>query len=105
MADFDPYRKWLGIPPHEQPPNYYRLLGISPFETEADVIGNAADRQMAHVRTFQGGKNSAISQKILNELAAARIAYDACFSDLIILESMDMSVNPELHPGFFHEIV
>jgi hypothetical protein len=73
MADFDPYRKWLGIPPHEQPPNFYRLLGLSPFESDKDVVANAADRQMAHLRTFQGGKNSAISQKILNELAAARI--------------------------------
>jgi hypothetical protein len=86
MEDFDPYRIWLGIPPHEQPPNFYRLLGLTLFETDRDVIGNAADRQMAHLRKFQGGKNSAISQKILNELAAARIclmdpnkraAYDA----------------------------
>ena len=23
----DPYHKWLGIPPHEQPANHYRLLG------------------------------------------------------------------------------
>ena len=28
MDGFDPYRKWLGIPPQEQPPNHYRLLGI-----------------------------------------------------------------------------
>ena len=27
-ANFDPYYKWLGIPPEEQPPNHYRLLGI-----------------------------------------------------------------------------
>ena len=25
---FDPYLNWLGIPPHEQPPNFYRLLGV-----------------------------------------------------------------------------
>jgi hypothetical protein len=73
MSDFDPYRKWLGIPPHEQPPSYYRLLGLSPFESDRDVIANAADRQMAHLRTFQGGKNSAISQQLLNEVSAARI--------------------------------
>ena len=73
MSDFDPYRIWLGIPPQEQPPNYYRLLGLAPFESDRDVIANAADRQMAHLRTFQSGKNSAISQKILNEVAAARI--------------------------------
>ena len=24
---FDPYHIWLGIPPEEQPPNHYRLLG------------------------------------------------------------------------------
>src|SRR5215469_338512 len=71
---FDPYRKWLGIPPAEQPPHHYRLLGIGLFEDDADVISIAADRQMAHVRTFQTGPHSALSQKLLNELAAARLA-------------------------------
>jgi len=73
MAEFDPYRKWLGIPPKEQPPNQYRLLGIGLFESDPDVISNAADRQMVHVRTFQSGKYSELSQKILNELATARV--------------------------------
>lgn len=70
---FNGYHVWLGIPPHEQPPNYYRLLGITVFETDLDVIDHAADRQMAHVRTFQSGRNAALSQQILNELAAARL--------------------------------
>ncbi|HEV3340041.1 MAG TPA: hypothetical protein VG125_06780 [Pirellulales bacterium] len=70
---FDPYRKWLGIPPAEQPPHLYRLLGIGLFEDDADTIAIAADRQMAHVRTFQAGPHSALSQKLLNELAAARL--------------------------------
>jgi len=70
---FDPYRKWLGIPPEEQPPNYYRLLGIPPFESDPDVIINAADRQMGHVRRFQAGRYAAICQRVLNELAAARV--------------------------------
>ena len=73
MAKFDPYRKWLGIPPSEQPPNHYRLLGIGLFESDQDVISNAADRQMAHVRTFQSGKYSTLSQRILNELSGARV--------------------------------
>ncbi len=72
-AAFDGYHVWLGIPPDEQPPNHYRLLGIAPFENDADVIDHAADRQMAHVRTFQAGKNRAVSQQLLNELAAARV--------------------------------
>jgi len=70
---FDPYHKWLGIPPAEQPPNHYRLLGISLFESDLDVIANAADQRMAHVRTFQAGRRSAESQKILNEISAAKI--------------------------------
>jgi len=39
---FDPYHRWLGIPPHEQPPDHYRLLGLARFEAEADVIATAA---------------------------------------------------------------
>jgi hypothetical protein len=72
-GSFDGYHVWLGIPPSEQPPNHYRLLGIAVFEADQDVIDHAADRQMAHVRTFQAGKNGATSQQILNALAAARI--------------------------------
>ena len=70
---FDPYRKWLGIPPQHQPPHHYRLLGIEAFESDPDVIANAADGRMAQVKTFQTGKNSEASQRILNELAAAKV--------------------------------
>jgi hypothetical protein len=70
---FDPYRKWLGIPAQDQPPHHYRLLGISPFEDDPDVIENAANRQMQHVRTYQQGRNAAHSQRILNELSAAKL--------------------------------
>ncbi len=71
--DFNPYHEWLGIPPGDQPPNHYRLLGIDPFESDLKVIEAAADRQMALVRTFQLGPNSQLSQRLLNELAAARV--------------------------------
>lgn len=73
MDAFDPYRKWLGIPEGERPADYYRLLGIERFERDVDVIANAADRQMAHVRTFQSGPHAKESQQLLNELAAARV--------------------------------
>jgi hypothetical protein len=72
-VDFNPYHVWLGIPPEEQPANYYRLLGLRLFETSADVIDNAADRQMAHLRKIQVGKHSELSQRLLNEVAAARV--------------------------------
>lgn len=70
---FDPYHRWLGIPSEEQPPNYYRLLGVTLFEQHPEVISSAADRQMAHVRSFQTGQHSDSSQRILNELAMARV--------------------------------
>ncbi len=70
---FDPYYHWLGIPPDEQPPNHYRLLGIQPLEEHREVIQNAADRQMAHLRTFQSGPRAGESQQLLNEVSAARV--------------------------------
>ncbi len=74
MAErFDPYHRWLGIPPAEQPPNHYRLLAVNPFEDNLDVIESAADQRMAHLRTFQSGRHGKLSQKLLNEVAAARI--------------------------------
>jgi hypothetical protein len=83
---FDPYHEWLGIRPEEHPVDYYRLLGIAALEDNVTAIENAADRQMGHLRKFQTGKHSALSQKLLNEVAAARVclltpakkaAYDA----------------------------
>jgi hypothetical protein len=70
---FDPYHKWLGIPPAEQPPNHYRLLGISLFESDPEVIDAAANRQMGYVQGFANSDHATDSQKLLNELAAARI--------------------------------
>ena len=69
---FDPYHRWLGIPPKAQPANYYRLLGLEPFEADANVIRDAAEQRMAHVRTYQLGQYCELSQRILNELAAAK---------------------------------
>ena len=71
--DFDPLYQWLGIPPVEQPPTLYRLLGLSLFESNPDVIEQGADRQMAHVRTHQGGTHSKVSQMLLNQLASAKL--------------------------------
>jgi formylglycine-generating enzyme required for sulfatase activity len=70
---FDPYYTWLGIPPKDQPPNHYRLLGVERFEANLTVIEHAADQRMAHLRTFQTGRNGPLSQRLLNEVAAARL--------------------------------
>ncbi|HND52664.1 MAG TPA: hypothetical protein PLV92_09720, partial [Pirellulaceae bacterium] len=74
MADsFDPYHSLLGIPPAEQPANHYRMLGVSLFEASRDVISNAADARMTYLRSLQTGPRAALTQRILNELSAARL--------------------------------
>jgi len=70
---FDPYRKWLGIPDQTQHPHHYQLLGLALFEDDPDVIENAANRQMTHVRSFQTGQYASYSQDLLNEIAQAKI--------------------------------
>ncbi|MCH5377777.1 MAG: hypothetical protein JJ992_27790 [Planctomycetes bacterium] len=71
----DPYYEWLGIPPKDQPPNHYRLLGLELYEPNRNVIDTAANRQMSFIKTYQTGppEIEELSQRILNELAAARL--------------------------------
>ena len=72
MAEaFDPYYIWLGIPPEEQPADHYRLLGVRKFESNEEVIVNAADQRVRHLRSMQTGKRQAETQKLLNEISAA----------------------------------
>jgi tetratricopeptide (TPR) repeat protein len=96
MADsFDPYHKWLGIPPEEQPPNHYRLLAISPFENDQDVIAAAADGRMAFLRTLQTGKRAELTQRLLNEVAAAH----ACLARPEKKAAYDQRLRFELDTG------
>ena len=88
---FDPYLHWLGIRDPQRPPNYYRLLGIELFENDPDIIAGAADRQMAHIRSFQSGPRSAESQRLLNELATAKV----CLLNPAKKESYDTTLQAE----------
>ncbi len=83
---FDPYYKWLGIPPRDQPPHHYRLLGIEVFESDRDVIDAAANRVMSYLKDLAVADEAQYSQKLLNEVSRARLcllnrqkkaAYDA----------------------------
>ncbi|HEX5102658.1 MAG TPA: hypothetical protein VFV87_02535 [Pirellulaceae bacterium] len=69
---FDAYQAWLGIPPHEQPPNHYRLLGLLLFESNPALIDSAASRATAQVRGFQSGPYKLVAQRVLGEIAGAR---------------------------------
>ena len=73
MAAFDPYHQWLGIPPHEQPPDHYQLLGIPLFESSASVISNAADQRMSFLKSVQIGEHIQFSQDLLNRVAQAKL--------------------------------
>lgn len=83
---FDPYYRWLAIPPAEQPVNHYRLLGLNLFESNSDVIDTAAHARMMHLRSLQLSQHVEMQQKLMTEVAAARLcllkpekkaAYDA----------------------------
>jgi serine/threonine-protein kinase len=70
--DFDPYHKWLGIPPDKRPPTFYQLLGISPSEDDREAITAAADRQQNFVRQFRGGPHDEAAASILFQIEDAR---------------------------------
>ena len=70
--EFNPYYEWLGIPLKDQPPHAYRLLALELFEANPTVIESAAEQRMLLLRSRQSGKYSALSQQLLNEVAAAQ---------------------------------
>lgn len=69
---FDPYRDWLGIPPQEQPANYYRLLGVELFESDLDAIKSAADRLKKHVRDAATAERREDAKRLLEEISVAK---------------------------------
>ena len=102
---FDPYRDWLDIDPRDLPstgPDHYRLLGLARFESDAAKIAHVADARMAHVRSFQVGPRGRLTQKLLNELSAAKAcllsppakaAYDARLS-----QALAIAIGPPIAP-------
>jgi hypothetical protein len=70
---FDPYRKWLGIPPEEQPPHHYRLLGLELFEADADVIVNAADARLSYFRSLAKDKHADMAERIAAQIKEVQL--------------------------------
>ena len=93
-APFDPYYKWLGIPPHEQPANHYRLLGIPDFTSDLEVIENCVEQRIRHVRSFQLGDHTEEVYGLLNELAGAR----ACLLDANAKREYDLHLMGQSEP-------
>lgn len=70
---FDPLHKWLGIPPSEQPPNHYRLLGLALFESDPEVIDAAADKQLSFLHDLTNGEHAGAAEQLSNQVSAARL--------------------------------
>lgn len=69
---FDPYWEWLEIPPEDQPPTFYRLLGLDDFEEDLATIEAAAKQTTAYLHPMAAGPNRESVQKLLSEVAKAR---------------------------------
>lgn len=82
---FDPYFHWLGIPPQEQPPDHYRLLGLARFESDPLKIEAASDERMVEIRRYQSGPRMAYTQRLLKEISIARL----CLLDIQSKASYD----------------
>ncbi len=84
-SDLDPYHEFLGIPPQEQPPNHYRLLGVPLFESDEKVLNSQYDMRRNHLRTLFATEFANVAQRLMDEVAhaisvlrdpARRLAYD-----------------------------
>ena len=71
-SEFDPYREFLDIKSPERPPNHYELLGIDLFEGNRVKIDDAAGERMSRLQELANSEHMDASQKLLNEMSAAR---------------------------------
>ncbi|MDH3716922.1 MAG: hypothetical protein OES79_02260 [Planctomycetota bacterium] len=105
----DPYFHWLDIPATEQPPHHYRLLGISLFESDPQVINSAADQRLARLRELQLGDHAETAARLMNDVSAAKLcllgadskaAYDAALREGMQASPMaPMSPPPPVAPS------
>ncbi|KAA1261957.1 hypothetical protein LF1_45180 [Rubripirellula obstinata] len=92
---FDPLHKWLGIPPDQQPPNHYRLLGIDLFESDADVIDAAADKQLTFLHQLTSDEHAEAAEEISNQVSIARL----CLLNPAKKKAYDDSLNRNQQPA------
>jgi len=91
---FDPYLQWLGIDPRARPVNHYSLLGLPLFESDPAKIAAAADQRMGLIRQYQAGPRGVHTQKLLNELARAKI----CLLNDVSKPAYDQALHQLLYP-------
>lgn len=71
-APFDPYFELLGIDQSNRPPDHYALLGLELYESSAEKIDEAATDRMSRLQDLANSELMDHSQRLLNELSAAR---------------------------------
>ena len=72
MAKTNALTDWLGIPPGEQPPHYYRLLGLKLFTSDRGKIDAAAEKTINRVRKLAGENHKAVAAKLIGMIDTAR---------------------------------
>ena len=72
-GNFDPYHKWLGLPPGKWMPNHFELLGLSIDEEDPSVIELAIKRQRDFMKGMRGGKFPELVNQILIQIQDAEI--------------------------------
>jgi hypothetical protein len=68
---FNPYREWLQIDSAARP-DHYALLGLAAYETDAQRIAMAADRQIALLRKTATKERLALAKQVAKEIVDAR---------------------------------
>ena len=73
-TEFDPYLTWLGIQSTERPLDHYALLGLTRFESSDKLIDQHSVQRIELLQDIATGSDQVeLSQRILNEISAARI--------------------------------
>jgi len=73
-TEFDPYLTWLGIQSTERPLDHYALLGLTRFESSEKLIDQHSVQRIELLQDIATGSDQVeLSQRILNEISAARI--------------------------------
>lgn len=75
--DSNAYELWLGIPPAEQPPNFYRFLDLPLFESEPARIAQALKNRESQIEIHTGGPHDRAAKKLLKQVSHVRTTF-AC---------------------------
>jgi len=70
--DSNAYELWLGIPVSEQPPNFYRLLELTPLESDPALIEKAVKRCVSQIKPHIDGRNDRAAKKLLKQIDQVR---------------------------------